>query len=465
MEGRAERFYLKNDLIGISLQDILAESADALMVTDANGRICLVGRSMIEDLHTTPQYLLGKNVDDLVKEGYYSRSTTRECINCRKRVDGVGASKDGKQFISTSKPFFDKSGEFTYVITNTRSFDVMETLVKELEESKAAAHKFEHMAAYLGNRQDSISTPIAVSSKMKHVLQLCYDVASSDSTVLLTGESGTGKEVCASYIFHHSKRADKAFLPINCGAIPYDLIEAELFGYEKGAFTGADPKGHLGLLEMADGGTLFLDEIGELPLQVQSKFLRFLESGESRRIGGHKYIQTDVRVIAATNRDLLKMVRGHKFREDLYYRLNVLPIRIPPLRERREDILPLTLYFLEKFNRKYQKAVIFTPKLQEQLMGYDYPGNIRELRNILERTVVTDNNSREFAEHESRTSASFSPGAQISPLKQAMRDYELAYITRAIESCGGNITKAAQMLGIHRTMIYKKLESFKHMEA
>ena len=320
MEGRAERFYLKNDLIGISLQDILAESADALMVTDANGRICLVGRSMIEDLHTTPQYLLGKNVDDLVKEGYYSRSTTRECINCRKRVDGVGASKDGKQFISTSKPFFDKSGEFTYVITNTRSFDVMETLVKELEESKAAAHKFEHMAAYLGNRQDSISTPIAVSSKMKHVLQLCYDVASSDSTVLLTGESGTGKEVCASYIFHHSKRADKAFLPINCGAIPSDLIEAELFGYEKGAFTGADPKGHLGLLEMADGGTLFLDEIGELPLQVQSKFLRFLESGESRRIGGHKYIQTDVRVIAATNRDLLKMVRGHKFREDLYYR-------------------------------------------------------------------------------------------------------------------------------------------------
>ena len=182
----------------ISLQDILAESADALMVTDSNGRICLVGQKMIEDLHATPQYLLGKNVDDLVEEGYYSRSTTRECINCRKRVDGVGTSKDGKQFISTSKPFFDKRGEFTYVITNTRSFEVMETLVKELEESKAAAHKFEHMAAYLGNRQDSISSPIAVSSKMKHVLQLCYDVASSDSTVLLTGESGTGKEISAS---------------------------------------------------------------------------------------------------------------------------------------------------------------------------------------------------------------------------------------------------------------------------
>lgn len=466
MDSHIEKFYSKDEIQDISLQDILTESADSIMVTDAHGRICLVSQTMVSDLQTTPKNLLGKTVDDLVNEGYYSRSTTRECIDCQKPVDGIGTSRIGKKFISSSKPFFDKrTGALRYIITNTRNYEFMEKLMDELEQSKADTQKFQHMALYLGSQRNASAAPIAVSSKMKHILQWCRDVATSDSTVLLTGESGTGKEVCAAYIFHNSKRSDKPFLPINCGAIPPDLIEAELFGYEKGAFTGADPKGHPGLVEMADGGTLFLDEVGEMPLQVQAKLLRFLESGESRRIGGSKYLHTNVRIIAATNRDLLKMVRSHKFREDLYYRLSVLPIRIPPLRERKDDILPLSLFFLEKFNRKYQKSVVFTPKLQNQLMSYDYPGNIRELRNILERTVVTDSANQPFPEEEAEAaSPAPTPGAPITPLKQAVRDYEASYINHAIEACGGNITKAAQMLGIHRTLVYKKLESFQHQE-
>ncbi len=435
-----------------------------MMVTDATGKICMFGQDMIDDLDCEPEDILGKNVDDLVRAGYYSTSSTRECINTKRRVDCGVDTKNGGRRISTSNPVFDQDGNLIYVITNTRNFGVMEAVVKELEEYKSSADKYKSMANYFGKSRES-SGPIAVSPQMKEIIRLCAEVAPIDCTVLLTGDSGTGKEVCASYIHEHSSRARKIFIPINCGAIPPDLIESELFGYEKGAFTGADSKGKMGLTELADGGTLFLDEIGELPLQAQSKILRFIETGESRKLGSNKSIRTNVRLIAATNRDLKKMVREHKFREDLYYRLNVIHVQICPLRERRADIIPLAEHFLGIFNKKYNKDIELKEEDRKWLQQYDYPGNIRELRNIVERNVITGRmeNSQEshFAGSANAGSienpAALSPAAERVSLRQAVQEYESAYIARTIEECGGNMTKAAKMLGIHRTQLYKKI--------
>ena len=274
-------------------------------------------------------------------------------------------------------------------------------------------------------------------------------------------------------IYRLSKRSDEIFLPVNCASIPPELMESELFGYEKGAFTGANTKGHMGLLEMANNGTLFLDEIGELPLPLQPKILRFLEEGEIRRVGGNETIHLNVRVIAATNRNLMEMVQAGKFREDLYYRLNIIPIELPPLRERKEDIIPLAQHYLEDQNQKMNKNAVLTSEEKVRLLHYSWPGNIRELRNIIERFVVTDGLSDSLPACQPAPAPAGKKGAQEKqapagqpqekhspppgPLSAARDQFERDYIQNAIRFCNGNVTKAAKLLGIHRTMIYKKL--------
>lgn len=233
---------------------------------------------------------------------------------------------------------------------------------------------------------------IVKSAKMRDLLDMVIRVAQADSIVLITGESGTGKELIASIIHNNSQRKDKQFIKINCGAIPATLLESELFGYEAGAFTGAKKSGKSGYFELADGGTLFLDEIGDLPYNLQVKLLRVLQNHEFNRVGGEKSVKVDVRVIAATNQNLLEKVRSKEFREDLYYRLNVIPVHIPPLRERKEEIPVLVMHFLEVFNRKYKLNRRITPQAIDVFMDYDWPGNIRELENLIERLVVTSNN-------------------------------------------------------------------------
>lgn len=242
---------------------------------------------------------------------------------------------------------------------------------------------------------------------------------------------------------------------MNCSAIPSELVESEFFGYERGAFTGARSSGKSGLFEMANHGTLFLDEVGELPLPMQAKLLRALETGEIMRVGGTKLISTDVRVIAATNRDLKRMVAEKKFREDLYYRLNVMPLFLPPLRERTEDILPLAEQFLSRYNRKYGLNRALDQEMRRGLLGYRWPGNIRELRNVIERYAISGR----------LDIASLEPGNGLESvelegglsLRDACGRFEQAYIQRALAKCGGSVAKAAELLGIHRSLLYKKL--------
>ncbi len=323
----------------------------------------------------------------------------------------------------------------------------------------------------LKEKLDKISPPevseiVAESPKMKEILVLAKKVAESEATVLILGESGTGKEVLGSLIHHLSARKEQPFLKLNCAAIPEGLLESELFGHERGAFTGAD-KGKLGLFEIAHQGTIFLDEIGDLSPPLQAKLLRVLQEGTFRRVGGVKEIKVDVRVIAATNRDLEQMVKEGSFREDLYWRLNVVTIKLPPLRERREDIIPLARFFLDKFNKKHGKRIKgFSKEALEALLSYHFPGNVRELENIVERAVILAEEEMIMREDLPPFFKGESVLGELSdllgslPLPEAVALLEKRRIKEAMQKAGGVKARAAELLGISERVLRYKLEKY-----
>ena len=305
---------------------------------------------------------------------------------------------------------------------------------------------------------------------MRHVFDIVAKVADSPSTVLVTGESGTGKELVARALHRNSSRRDKPLIKVNCAAIPKDLVESELFGYEKGAFTGAVGS-KPGRFELADGGTLFLDEIGEIPVEMQVKLLRALQESEFERVGGIKTIAVDVRLIAATNRDLEELIRGGRFREDLFYRLNVVPIALPPLRDRREDIPLLVSHFIEKYDRRLGKRVErVADDAMQLLLQYGWPGNIRELENVMERSILfaegpvvraedLPETLRERAVAAGATGAPATAGASMKDIvRQAQAELERELIARALEETGGNVTQAAKRLQISRKSLQVKMK-------
>ena len=315
------------------------------------------------------------------------------------------------------------------------------------------------------------------SGVFSRLIEKVTTVSQTDATVMIRGESGVGKEVIARLIHQNSDRADKPMVAVNCAAIPENLIESELFGYEEGAFTGAKKGGKPGKFEQANGGTLFLDEIGDMPYTMQAKVLRAIQEGEVERIGGRDAIPVDVRIITATNQPLEEMVAAHRFRKDLYYRLNVIEITVPPLRERREDILPLANHFLEEYNRKYGKDVRIAPEAYVQLGKYDWPGNVRELQNAIEQLVIITPTgivddvpllleaasrreeavlSGDAAEAAERTLADIEE--RRYSLEDAVERYERDLILRALEACGGDRTAAIKKLGMSSRTFYRRLE-------
>ncbi len=331
---------------------------------------------------------------------------------------------------------------------------------------------------------------IGRSGALEDVFKTIDKVAFSPSTVLIVGESGTGKELIASAIHKNSERHDKPYIRINCAAIPRDLIESELFGYERGAFTGAVTS-KPGRFELADGGTLFLDEIGTIPLEMQVKLLRVLQEHEFERVGGVSTTRVDVRLVAATNVDLSAEVGAGRFREDLYYRLNVVPIHLPPLRERREDVELLVSHFVDKYRERLNKPVSeVSPEALESLVRYDWPGNVRELENVMERAVLFAEGSRITVdalpnafrpnafrpESEPESAAAFAPklepvpeGHPVGPLKDIVRQHtetlEKELISRALEETGGNVTQAARRLEISRKSLQNKMKEHRLRES
>jgi len=297
---------------------------------------------------------------------------------------------------------------------------------------------------------------VGKSPAIREIFKIIDEVAQSNATVLITGESGTGKELVARAIHNRSPRKEKLFVAINCAAIPENLLESELFGHERGSFTGASER-QLGKFEIAQGGTLFLDEIGSLPLPMQAKLLRAIQEKEIERIGGVKPIPVDVRIISATNSDLRTEVKARRFREDLYYRLNVIPIHLPPLRERREDIPLLANHFLHKYNREFNKKIkSFKKEVMELFLNYSWPGNIRELENLVERLVVLTKEGEigpEKLPAEIKGEMPCLPKATETNLFEAVRKFEADFIKKALEKTGGKKSKAAKLLGIHRNTL------------
>ena len=306
-------------------------------------------------------------------------------------------------------------------------------------------------------RKESPFEFVGTSRQLTDILALIRKVAPTDSPVFIQGESGTGKELVANTVWHYSKRKDRPFIALNCASLSESLIESEIFGHEKGSFTGAFQLKH-GLVEVADRGTLFLDEIGEMPIGLQAKLLRFLDSGEFRRVGGNKALTVDVRLITATNKDLPAMIKKGTFREDLYYRLNVINITLPPLRERKEDIPELARHFLAKYAKKLSKTITeISPDARELLAGNHWPGNVRELENVIERAVI-------LCEAETLDAGDLSLPAQaiVSELgtNPSLEEMEKNYILRVLKEANGNQSKASQLLGIDRKTLYLKLKKY-----
>jgi two-component system response regulator AtoC len=347
-----------------------------------------------------------------------------------------------------------KNGAYDY-ITKPYKLDELVIIVNRAYEYGRLSKKNRLLEQELIRKESSVEF-VGKSRQLVEILALIRKIAPTDSPVFIQGESGTGKELVANIIWQHSRRREFPFTALNCATLSENLIESELFGHERGAFTSAYQTKH-GIVEVADGGTLFLDEIGELPTGLQGKLLRFLDSGEFRRVGSNKTLKVDVRIIAATNKDMRQLVKTGSFREDLYYRLNVITISLPPLRERREDIPGLAAFFLKKYCKKLSKAIDgFSREASEILSAYEWPGNVRELENVVERAVILCDGSVIEKGDLSMTAV---PGTEKNS-QPSLDEMEKDYILRVLGEAGGNQSKASQILGIDRKTLYLKLKRY-----
>lgn len=370
------------------LDAIIESSFDGLYITNGQGVTLRLNKAFERITGIQAEEFIGRNVKDIEKEGIVSESVSLLVLQKREAVTIIQETRTGKTALATGNPVFDKKGNIIRVVSNVRDITELNRLKQKLEHIEGLNRHYENEIKTLHMQYKGHDRIVTRSNRMRNLLETVVRLAQVESTILITGESGTGKELIAETVHENSPRHDKNFLKVNCGAIPANLLESELFGYEAGAFTGARKEGKAGYFELAHTGTLFLDEIGDLPLELQVKLLRVLQSREIMRIGASTPLKIDVRIIAATNRNLEEMVEQKLFREDLYYRLNVVPIEVPPLREHKEDIAPLAAHFIQCFNRKYKLEKRIAAGVVDIFMQHHWPGNVRELENIIERLVV-----------------------------------------------------------------------------
>ena len=437
-------------LLKNNLEAVIESSYDGIFITDGNANALYVNKSYERIAGITKEEVLGKNTRDLEKSNIISKSATLIALKNRKAITLSQTFKTGKSVLVTSTPIFDESDNIILVVTNVRDISELEVLKLQLEELKSKI---------VGSCEI-----IAKHKSMTKLLENAKRIANVDTTVLILGETGVGKEGIAKYIYTNSQRAKKPYIKVNCGAIPENLLETEFFGYEKGAFTGAKNEGKAGLFELANNGTIFLDEVGELPLNMQVKLLRVLQEETITKIGGSKEIKIDVRIIAATNKDLEKLVEEGQFREDLYYRLNVIPILVPPLRERKDDILLLTKHFESHYNRKYNSNKKIDKTVIDILQNYNWPGNVRELKNTIERMILlNDDNTISMKDLPAnilkQKEIEIINRFESSTLKDAVSLLEYEMITKAYEK-HKNVRDAAESLGIDSSTFVRKRQKY-----
>ncbi|WHY99321.1 sigma-54 interaction domain-containing protein [Peribacillus simplex] len=444
------------DAVNEELFDIFESSFDEIFVTNASGVVIRVNSTCEKNYKMSAGELIGKHVVDLEKMGIFYPSATLKVIEGQEPIELFQMTSSGRYLHVRTRPVFSDQGELKSVISYSR----------DLTELMQLRHRVEEMEDLLAGYKKVLHEPFEVegliskSEKMERVMVTIRKIAKVNTTVLLLGETGVGKSKIVRSIHQLSDRRNEILNEVNCAALPEQLIESELFGYEGGTFTGAFREGKKGLIELSNNGTLFLDEIGELSLPAQSKLLHVLQEKQIRPVGGKVPISLNIRIIAATNKNLAEMAEKGTFRKDLYYRLNVIPIHIPPLCERKEDIIPLTYYFLEHFNQLYGTSVRFSPKVLNVFLDYEWKGNIRELENMVERLVVTsdaivtiDDLPLEILHQELANKG--------TTLPEVIEEVEQKMIVQAYEQYKSTY-KIAKVLGISQSSATRKVKKFIH---
>ncbi|MCT8976729.1 sigma 54-interacting transcriptional regulator [Clostridium sp. CX1] len=414
-----------------------------ILTSDLKGNIKTVNKYAPKLFGYEEDELKNMNIADLIQDHLNLDSITRSKKGFDSKDVFVNSKRNKLQFNLSIHPIFieeEAISKLVYVFLETKK-------------ERRQAHKI-----VSGKAIYTFDKVIGKNKRLIEIIKYCKKISDSKSTILITGESGTGKEIFAQSIHNHSDRKDEAFVAVNCGAIPQNLIESELFGYEEGAFTGAKKGGYAGKFEMADKGTLFLDEIGEMPLDMQTKLLRVIEEGVINRIGTSKQIPVNIRIIAATNKDLKSEAEEGNFRKDLYYRLNVLPVHLPPLRERKDDIPLLMEFFMKKISKHLNKRIIKIGDSQmKYFLHYNWPGNIRELENLVELMINTESVPIELL----KSSKDIDLDLQEEYPEQLKLDYaQREHIIKVLYKFNGSITAAAKALGIGRNTLYRKIDNY-----
>jgi PAS domain S-box-containing protein len=447
---------------------ILNSLPDGVFITDTEGTTLRVNRMYEQLTGLRQQDIQGKNVRTLVEEGIFDRVLNPEIVKTGKPSTHVQKLSNGKRLVLSGIPVFDAAGHMCLVVTFVRDITMIARLNEQMDGQRQLIEQINEQIAYMANKESRAVEAVFASPAIEQVKKYLAHVAATDASILILGETGVGKDVFTRFTHSMSSRSNKIMLKVDCGGIAETLTESELFGYAPGAFTGASAKGKAGYFELADGGTIFLDEVGELPLSMQTKLLRVLQDGEIMRVGGNRPRKVDVRVIAATNRDLEECVKKGTFRSDLYYRLKVASIAIPSLRERVEDICPLAEHFLSQYCVKYHKTLAFMDATLEMLTRYSWPGNVRELQNMVHSLVITHHGSLISPRDLPANITGISPvndkeynDASLyaeRPLKDIMADIEKDFLLRAI-AVHGSIQKVAELFHVNRSTIFRKLSN------
>lgn len=457
------------DIVGgtVQLEDeyraIFEYSYDGVFISDGQGKVVRINKAceIMEGIESSE--VVGKSVQELLDEGYYTNSVTLEVLKKKIPVTQLQRARNGRRIMCTGVPVF-KNGRINRVVINSRDISELTLLEKELQETKIQSEKLRNQVKHLEKEMFTDDQLVFKSESMDEIVKTLLHIAPFDSTLLLTGESGVGKEMIARFVHRESRRKASPFIKVDCGSIPSSLFESELFGYEGGAFTGAERKGKTGMLELADRGTIFFDEIGELPLGMQVKLLRFMQDKEIVRVGGKRTVPVDTRIIAATNRDLAGMVDSGEFRKDLYYRINVIPIVVPPLRERKDDIFVLLTFFIDKFNRQFGINKELDTETLEILEEYSWPGNVRELENLTERLMVLSRGGKilvsdlpRVMRRDSYVHNLFSQGGSGATYRSIMASVEKQLLIDTMEK-SGSIKETARILELDKSSISRKLK-------
>ncbi|MFI3271067.1 MAG: sigma 54-interacting transcriptional regulator [Pseudomonadota bacterium] len=444
-----------------SILDILP---DGIFITDLIGTTLRVNRMYEQITGMKQEDIVGTNVRTLIGQGAFDKALNPEIVKSGKGCTHVQKLSNGKKLILTGLPVFDGNGDMCLVVTFVRDITMVTNLHEQMDKQRKLIEQIHGQIAAMQGSYHGDKTVFS-SPEMQNVKKYLDSVSRSDATVLIMGETGVGKDVFSRYTHSVSPRNNKVFLKVDCGGISESLMESEMFGYMPGAFTGASNKGKAGYFELADGGTVFLDEIGELPLSMQTRLLRILQDREIMRVGGSQPRKVDVRIIAATNRNLEECVKEGTFRSDLYYRLNVASIRIPSLKDRPEDIKPLAENFLQQYCTKYGNSLAFMDVTMELMEHHSWPGNVRELQNLIHGLVIThagpliapiDLPEAIRGQLHALPSYEDSVLAGGRPFKEIIAEMERIFLLQAIE-VHGSIQKVADLFQINRSTIFRKL--------